>query len=547
MPAQFTLPPDTRSVGSGNPPADMNSVVDAITAMGAGLNILNAAFAGGADPGGTNDSTAAIQAAINAQAGPVDIPPGHYLVNTGGVSITLLNGTVLRGAFAGTYPGTDTIPGISYLSRAAGANCDVLLAPDGNNVFRIYDLAIDGNKNNNTAGYGLHVADGAAGQECQAILERCYFHDNPYSNLYLGHNRRANKVISSVFNYSGTGDGITTAGSDNIIRNNIMGTNGRAGICLGTTITQNWAASASPNAAAVEHVIDNDIYGNLVGIALGSSTSDCMVMGNGIDRNSYQGLTVYDGDSNVIEANSFHSNGTLTTNTYGHIDVGIGVSQVGINNNNFGPLDAGITNVASYAVNYGGATGGIILGNIGVADATATVGGLINSVANATPYTLIAKSGAVIQGSGNDILNVKNSSGSLISKITNGGSLVHSGGALQLTGHFIALLSTTPGVNNGTYCTGVAIGADSSDIGGLLSATMVASPAAGTLISVTFHTAYGNVPAVTITPTNIYAAQIQTYVTVIATGFTIYAATAPPAGVDSQAVSWDYVVIGQNA
>ena len=54
----------------------------------------------------------------------------------------------------------------------------------------------------------MNILDGASGQETQIIIERCFFHDNPYSNLYLGHNRRANKVMSSTFNYSGTGDGI---------------------------------------------------------------------------------------------------------------------------------------------------------------------------------------------------------------------------------------------------------------------------------------------------------------------------------------------------
>ena len=33
MPAPYTLPPDTRSVGSGNPPADVNAHTDALIAM----------------------------------------------------------------------------------------------------------------------------------------------------------------------------------------------------------------------------------------------------------------------------------------------------------------------------------------------------------------------------------------------------------------------------------------------------------------------------------------------------------------------------------
>jgi hypothetical protein len=56
-------------------------VVDALTAQGAGFNVLNAAFAGGADPAGAADSAAAWQAAMNAlpaSGGAVIVPPGTY-------------------------------------------------------------------------------------------------------------------------------------------------------------------------------------------------------------------------------------------------------------------------------------------------------------------------------------------------------------------------------------------------------------------------------------------------------------------------------------
>lgn len=98
MPAQFTLPPDTRAVGSPDPANDMNAVIDALTAMGATLNVLNAAYSGGADPAGTNDSTSAIQAALNAVpagGGVVYLPPGTYKVTstlTSAVTPTYIQG-----------------------------------------------------------------------------------------------------------------------------------------------------------------------------------------------------------------------------------------------------------------------------------------------------------------------------------------------------------------------------------------------------------------------------------------------------------------------
>ena len=105
MPAQFTLPPDTRSVGSGDPPADMNGVVDTLTAMGAVFNVLNTAYAGGADPTGAADSAAAIQAAVTAAitagGGIVRIPKGAYKVAS---TVTAsLNDTVVHIVGDGKY------------------------------------------------------------------------------------------------------------------------------------------------------------------------------------------------------------------------------------------------------------------------------------------------------------------------------------------------------------------------------------------------------------------------------------------------------------
>ena len=379
--------------------------------------------------GNTND-TSSIQSAIdyaNGIGAAVFFPAAIYRVS----QLVLRRGTILQGVSSGTYPDNNTISGASVLARLANTNKHLVLAPDGANYCRIFDLAIDGNKNNNTAGYGLCVADGASGQEAQIIVERCYFHDNPDSNVYLGRNRRANSVQNSVFNYSAKGDGVTVAGSDNTIAGNILGSNGRAGICLGTTATQNWAA-ASPNFAAnIAHVSNNDIYGNLVGIAVANASSGCMIAGNGIDRNKYQGITVYSGASNALVTNTFHSNGTAKDNTYAHIDVGQNVVQVCISNNNFSPLDSDVTNVASYCVYVApGATR--VVGDIGAVDPT-TARAITNVAAGAAPWTAVSNIGAVIQGSGNDILTLRNSSAALITKVTQGGSFVHSGGGSQFT------------------------------------------------------------------------------------------------------------------
>jgi parallel beta-helix repeat protein len=379
----------------------------------------------GAKGDNKTDDTKAIQAAIDdgyKRGAVVLFPDGIYRVS----QLVLRKGSVLQGISSGTYPDNENISGASVLARIANTNKHLLLAPDGSNYCRISDLAIDGNKNNNTSGYGLCVADAPGGQESQTLVQRCYFHTNPDSNIYLGRNRRANSVQNSVCNYSAKGDGITVAGSDNTIANNILGSNARAGLCLGTTATQNWGASSPANSAAIVHVNDNDIYNNLVGIAVANASSGCMIAGNGIDRHTYQGITVYSGASNTVVTNTFHSNGTGKDNTYAHIDVGQNVTQVCISNNNFSPLDAGISNIANYCV-YVASGATRVIGDIGAADPT-TAHALTNAQAGTAPWTAISNIGAVIQGSGNDVIALRNSGGTTITKVTEGGSLVHSGG-----------------------------------------------------------------------------------------------------------------------
>ena len=104
-----------------------------------------------------------------------------------------------------------------------------------------------------------------------------------------------------------------------------------------------------------------------------------------------------------------------------------------------------------------------------------------------------------------------------------------------------------PAATDGRNCTGAAIGANSSDTAGSVSATMIASPSGGSLVTVTFKTAFSNHAAVVVSPTTVAAAQITTYVSVFGSAFTLQAVSPVPAGVDSAAVSWNYLVVGQDA
>jgi parallel beta-helix repeat protein len=405
------------------------------------------------DPTGVHDSTTAIQNAINnftTTGRPVYVPTGFY----NATSLTWVEGLVIFGDFAGTYPGESAIPGVSIIHRLAGSNEDLFVIPDTIDYGRMQDLAIDGNKTHNTAGKGINVEDGAAGQECQIQFIRVFSHDNPDDNMYLGYQRRGNKVIDGIYNYSAFGDGIQAVGSDNMIRGNICGSNARAGINLGSTATQNWAATdASPHAADVAHVFDNDIYQNLVGVALPESCTNAMVFGNGIDRNLNQGITVYDGTTNTIENNSLHSNGTSANNTYGHIDLYVNVETVGINNNNFGPLDSGITNVASYAVvTESGISPGAILGNIGTIDPTSTVNGLLSTAgANTSPSVVLSAGGAIIQGNNaaQHPLEVRSAAGTVLFNIDNAGTFTVNDGEAKLLTAYLTEQSSAPATPSG--------------------------------------------------------------------------------------------------
>lgn len=73
----FTIPPATKAAGQSGFIADINAAYSALTSLAAG-NVLNTAYAGGADPTGSADSTAAIQAALT--AGMAFVPPGTYKV-----------------------------------------------------------------------------------------------------------------------------------------------------------------------------------------------------------------------------------------------------------------------------------------------------------------------------------------------------------------------------------------------------------------------------------------------------------------------------------
>lgn len=429
--ARMHLLPVTGTAGGGGGGASGDSLVP--------LTVISV-LTFGAIPDGVTDSTAAIQAAANFAVSigawlwfPVTqaFPNAIYRAST----ITMAAGMLWRGNSSAGFPGVgslpDDTPGISVIARTATSNENLLVFPAGADYGRIRDLAIDGDKTQNTQGYGLYFEDVVTFEDSLWKIDDCYIHDNPQSGVYSGAEKGGNEFTSCFVNDNGQ-DGYTLAGPDTKIFLGSAGNNARAGVCVGTTETQNWAGVGSGGGATYISVIQSvDIYENDVGIAVASGASGCMIIANGIDRNNLQGITVFDGDAAAtIVGNTLHSNSAAANDTSAHIDVGINVVSVVIDDNIFAPQDGGFPNVASYGVNNAStASKNPIMGNIGILDSTATVGGLLSAAADATPSAVVLSNAsmAVYGISGYDIADFYNHTGVLAMKITQNRTIVYPG------------------------------------------------------------------------------------------------------------------------
>ncbi len=325
--------------------------------------------------GNTND-TASIQSAIdyaNGIGAAVFFPAAMYRVS----QIVLRRGTILQGVSSGTYP--DNNHDLRRVHARAAREHQQAPGPRPRRQQLLPHLRPGDRREQeeqHRACYygGCASPTAASGQESQIIVERCYFHTNPDSNVYLGRNRRANSVQNSVFNYSLKGDGITAiAGSDNTrIAYNIIGSNARVPRSSPSAPpprrtgphhrrTSPRTSPTSPTTTSTATQSASRSPGRLVGLHdRGQRHRPQQVPGH---------HRLLRPPQNALVTNTFHSNGTAKDDTYAHIDVGQNVTQVCISNNNFSPLDSDVTNVASFCMYVApGATR--VIGDIGAADPT---------------------------------------------------------------------------------------------------------------------------------------------------------------------------------
>jgi hypothetical protein len=136
-----------------------------------------------------------------------------------------------------------------------------------------------------------------------------------------------------------------------------------------------------------------------------------------------------------------------------------------------------------------------------IAPASATVGMLIQ--------------GAVSQTA--DLLQAKNSSGTVLAKIDASGSLTVASatvnGNLTVNGHIITGGSTPSITAGAAACTSPAVSVSGNDTSGLITVTTgTGCTTGGTLATLTFAAAFGVAPKVTLSPAEVNAALSMAYV-----------------------------------
>lgn len=286
---------------------------------------------GATGDGATNDTTA-ITAAIAAAGigGKVYFPAGQYRVS----QLRPLLGQVWEGQSPGGFGIVPAASSVSTITRLAGTNIDLILGDVGVAHVHLRDLHLDGNKNNNTTGDGVHLTD-ASGEEAQWKISNCYIESNPGHGVYLGSGRRATKVDLCTVLQNGV-TGVRINASDCEVRSSLIGSNISDGIGVGNSVTR---------------IIGNDIWGNSSGVTVYSGgISQVMLFANGIDRNLRHGVYLNTGAQDIaITGNDFHSNSQESNGAYHHITVVTETGRVAVHGNVWG-VDSGITNAAGYCL-----------------------------------------------------------------------------------------------------------------------------------------------------------------------------------------------------
>ncbi len=243
----------------------------------------------GAVPTST-DATVVLQNAMNTAARlgtPLILDPVTYTVR----SLTVPNGLVMVAATPGGYG--VPIGAHTKIELMSGTNDHLLKGGKGVAHVRITGVHFDGNKNNNTRGDVINLADVSTPEEAQWHIRDCFIEAGATNGITVGNGRRCVQISDSTINYN-RAVGVRLNGSDAHLDRCIIGTNGEIGVGVGGTVCDVHAC---------------DIYNNRTGVVIYSTLTNVTLRGNRIDRHSRQGILISKECRNIIVAhNMLHMN-----------------------------------------------------------------------------------------------------------------------------------------------------------------------------------------------------------------------------------------------
>lgn len=288
----------------------------------------------GADGDGSSDDTSAIQAALDA-GGVTFFPPGIYATR----QLIVPSGAVLRGVNAGSFDLPD-LPSsqLSILKLMDGTNDHLLYGPQEAQGVIVEDLQLDGNKYiQSDPCVGIYLEDAPNSCESRWVLNRVYIHDFTLDGIYVGQNRRNNRIknCALISNYQ---NGLRISGTDSIIESCDVGLNASNGIDIGGCLTR---------------ISNCNVFWNQNGITIYQTIFGVVISGNGIDRNHKAGVHVEQNAREIIVSeNVFCSNSQAQDDLHPHVKIDDEASAV-VGSNVFTRPAGGLSNRPSYAVELG--------------------------------------------------------------------------------------------------------------------------------------------------------------------------------------------------
>lgn len=311
----------------------------------------------GADPTGTNDSSAAFNSALALNL-PVWVPPGNYRILAG---INMAQGQHLIGPSPSwSYGGSSETANRARLFLDSGATVPMFSMADTDGHMTIENLFLDG------AGVAqdiVHFPATSGFHDYFSDVKGCYF-TNIGTGVYglYGGNNTGSVYVSHCRFYQGTatgGNGVYFSTSSGFVINTLF--NGFVGT----------GCYAAYNLGGYNNRYINCDFG-VNNIGLRNDTQECLVLGCFFDRNNNEAILV-NGSGTQIIGNQFHSNSQTTSGAAPDITLAGSLSDISIVGNYFGPLDGGIVNKTSYGYYVNTGTVVAAWGNI-LAPSSRTVG-----------------------------------------------------------------------------------------------------------------------------------------------------------------------------